>query len=174
MPIMDGFNLDAFRANLNVGARSYLFYMLPNFPYGGNVRKAGLLVRSTSLPASTIDEVAVPWQGYTYRIGAKQTFADWNVTFTLDSPDEVRLEYLRWMNHIHDPTTNVHDIPEKYLADQQVELLTPDGQGTVALYKLVGAWPSAVGEVTLDYSQGDVATFQVTYKYQYHEIEEVN
>ena len=173
MPIMDGFNLDAFRANLNVGARSYLFYMLPNFPYGGDARTSGLLVRSTTLPASTIEEAAIPWQGYTYRIGSKQTFADWTVNFTLDSPDKVRLEYLRWMQKIHNPSTNVHDIPKNYLADQQVELLTPDGAGTVALYKLVGAWPSSVSEVTLDYSQSDIATFSVTYKYQYHEIDEV-
>lgn len=172
MPIMSGFNLDAFRANLNVGARTYLFYMLPNI-LGGDNRKAGFLVRSTSLPASTITETTIPWQGYTYRMGTKQEFADWTVTFTLDSPDTVRNAYLNWMNKIHNPSTNVHGIPAQYMLDQHVELLTPDGNGTVALYKLIGAWPSSVGEVTLDYATSDIASFTVTYKYQYHEIDGV-
>jgi len=169
MPIMSGFNLDTFRANLNVGARSYLFYMLPNIP-GGDNRKAGFLVRSTSLPASSIEVATIPWQGYSYKLGTKQTFAEWSVTFTLDSPDVVRSAYLRWMDDIHNASTNVHGLPVTYMMDQHVELLTPDGGGTVALYKLVGAWPSSVGEVTLDYSGSDIATFQVSYNYQYHEV----
>ena len=75
--------------------------------------------------------------------------------------------FLNWMSLIHDPTTNLYSAPTDYMADQQVELLGFDGN-PIMKYKIVGAWPKSVGEVTLDYTSNDVAQFDVTFTYIYH------
>lgn len=82
------------------------------------------------------------------------------------------------MNIIHNPETNVHGAPTEvggnvpvggvpYFGRVVLEHLGEAGQ-TIMKYGLVGAFPSTVGELTLDYSARDVAVFTVTFTYQHH------
>ena len=171
---MSDMTLETYRANLNVGARGYLFYWRPNIP-GGDDATASKLVRSTSLPTSTINTINIPWQGYQYKIGGRHEYAEWSVTLTMDSPDMTRTPLLTWMNmKIHNPKTNLHGIPTDYFATQQVELIDPYSHAPTQTYHLVDAWPSSVSEIALDYSSTDVATYSVTFAYQYFTIDGVN
>jgi len=169
-----GFDLESFRANFRDGARGYLFYVKPSFPIGvaADTNRAVYLVRSTSLPATTLEEVLVPWQGYDYKLAGKYTFEDWTVTFNCDAEADIHKWYLAWMRLIHDPTSNVHASPSTYMVDQQVELLGRDGE-PVLKYKIVQAWPSSVAAMELAYDSTDVAQFEVTFKYMYHVIDKI-
>jgi hypothetical protein len=163
-----GFDLDSFKANFETGARSYLFYVRPVLPNVlGYTSTATYLVKTASLPASTLEEITTNWQGADYKIAGKRTFAPWAVTFIVDKSATIQKYFLNWMNLILDPTTNVHGLPSSYFQTQEVWLLGGSGQ-SILKYQLKYAWPQEVGAVQLDYATNDLATFDVNFSYQYH------
>jgi hypothetical protein len=171
---MPRFNIDSFRAQFQGGARAYLFYMKPGFPASVpiDVEKTVYLVRSTTVPDQSIDEIPLNWQGHEYKIPGKYTYTDWTCTFYLDIDAKVQEAYYNWQRQIHDPTTNIYaDVPS-ILADQSMELLSYTGD-PIARYKLVGAWPKMIGQISLDYMNNEVATFDVTFAYVYHVMDKI-
>jgi hypothetical protein len=167
---MARFDIDSYRANFQGGARQYLFYFKPNFPgavAGANPEIATFLVRATTLPETTSEEITLNWQGFDMKVAGKYTYADWTVTFNVDMDAKIEQMFHNWATLIHDPTTNVYSKPTDYFADQQIELLGIDGN-PVMKYKLIGAWPKSIGQSTLDYSANDVLQFDVNFTYIYH------
>ena len=170
---MPGFDIESFRAKFQAGARGYLFYVKPIFPLsvpGADTDQAIYLVRSASLPEATNEEILIQWQGFDYKMAGKRTYATWEITFNIDQDANLLQWYHEWSRVILDPTTNIHGSPIDYMVDQQVELLGLDGE-PILKYKMVGAWPSSVGAVTLDYGTADVAQFPVTFTYQYFVVD---
>lgn len=163
------FDIDSYRANFQGGARSYLFYYKPVFPasIGASSEIATYLVRTTSLPETTIDEIPLAWQGFDFKVAGKYTYSDWNVTFNCDADANIQKYFHQWMALIHDPTTNVYSNPTNYMVDQQLELLGLTGS-PIMKYKLFACWPKMIGNATLDYSQNDVIQFDITFTYLYH------
>lgn len=171
---MASFDLESFRANFTNGARGYLFYIKPQFPLaiGADVNRAVYLVKSGSLPSTSLEEINVPWQGYDYKLAGKYTYEDWAVTFNCDSNADIYTWFQDWMRVVHDPTSNVHGSPPAYMVDQIAELLGMDGEPVMRV-KLVQAWPSAVGAMELSYDSTEVASFEVTFKYMYHVLDTI-
>lgn len=169
------FNLEAFKAGFGDGARSNLFYYVPNFPGGvdeGLGSNARFLVKSTSLPETTITEAIVSWQGFDFKYGAKHEFSDFTVTFNVDIKAKIRTAFEKWVNEkIHDPETNEYFPFDQYMLDQRLQLLGFDGS-VIKEYTLHDAWPKMIGAITLDYATTDIATFDVTFVYSYHTISE--
>lgn len=163
------FNLQDFMSKNKDFARGYTFYIIVN---GGHVTEQDqrYLVRSSSLPTTTNPAATVNWQGNAYKIGTTQEFSDFTVTYSSDIFDRLRNQYLTWSRKIHDPQTNLHGHPEAYMVDIDLEHLSHFDGNVIMKYKLVGAWPSQVGELALDYGNKDVAQFSVTFTYQYHYI----
>lgn len=171
---MAEFNIESFRSNFRDGARGYLFYVKPQFPadIGSDANRAIYLVRSTSLPTTTLEEVVVPWQGYDYKLAGKYTFDDWTIMFNCDADADIYTWYMDWMRKVHDPVSNKHGHPNEYMEDQLVQLLNRDGQ-PVLQYKIVNAWPGSIGAMELAYDNAEVAQFEVTFKYMYHVIDRI-
>lgn len=163
------FDIDSYRANFQGGARAYLFYYKPIFPGGVGTEsdKATYLVRTTSLPETSIDDIPLAWQGFDYKVAGKYSFTDWTVSFNVDADAKVLTYFQNWMNLIHDPTTNTYTNPVNYMLDQQLELLGLDGKPIIK-YKLFGCWPRTINSSSLDYTQNDVVQFDVVYSYIYH------
>jgi hypothetical protein len=171
---MARFDIDSYRANFQGGARSYLFYYKPVFPgsVGANTDMSTYLVRTTSLPETTIDEIPLSWQGFDFKVAGKYTYSDWSVTFNVDADADVQKYFQQWMSLIHDPTTNKYSMTTDYMVDQQVELLSLTGEPTMR-YKLFACWPKSLGNISLDYSNNEVAQFDVTFAYLYHLVDRV-
>jgi hypothetical protein len=173
---MPRFDIDSFRAQFQGGARQYLYYFKPSFPTGvaagPDVEKATYLVRSTVLPSTNIDEIPLNWQGFDYKIPGKYTYDDFTCTFYVDLDAKILEIFQTWQRMVHDPTTNIYQLPGTVLADQQLELLGLDGKPLVK-YKLVGAWPKNIGQVTLDYTANEPVYFDVTFTYVYHVLDKV-
>lgn len=165
-----GFNLDSMVGSYKDFARGYLFYAKVT---GGGVSfdsKHPYLVNSTVLPAQAIEPITTNWQGNEYKIGGVNTFSDFTITFKSDVKNDLRTKFLEWTKEIHNPTTNVHGNPDKYFG--QVDLTQLDVEGKpIMSYSLINAWPSSVGEMTLDYSSKEISTFDVVFTYQYHTVD---
>jgi len=165
-----GFKLEDFTGSFKGGARANLFLYTPLFPSGiGSKSSTRYLVKSTSLPDTTIDEVLVNWQGYDYKMAGKYTFADFTVTFNVDAQSEIIRDFNRWMQKIHNVDTNEYSAPSIYMVNQNIQLLGYDGN-VILEYELHDAWPKTMSAITLDYATADVATFDIGFSYQYHTI----
>jgi hypothetical protein len=148
-----------------------LFYYQPLCPasVAGLVAgdKAMYFVRSTSLPSSNFDEIVTSWQGFDFKAAGKRTFDTWNVSFNVDKQSLIRQAFLKWHNLILNPEVNKPTLPSVYQQDQTVTLLGFEGNDLLS-YTLYAAYPSAIGEIALDYTNSDFAQFDVTFTYQYY------
>jgi len=166
---INGFDIDAFRSNYADLARQYTFVIHLNNPFGTlGTEATKFLVNATSMPGSTIDPIEAHWQGNIMPLAATHTFEDWTVTFKCDGKAQIRKDLLAWHETIHNTRTNVHAAPSTYMIDQEAWQLNTEGN-PIHKMKLVGAWPTTIGELTLDYSARDIVTFDVTFKYIRHE-----
>lgn len=170
----NGFSLQEFMSKNKDFARGYTFYVSIASPYGvssgqkSSEEDIKYLAKSTVLPTNTITVAETNWQGNAYKLGTTHEFAEWSVSFNVDIKDNIRHTFASWSKGIHNPSTNEHGRPATYLFDLWVEHIDQYTGSPIMAYKLIGAWPSAVGELTLDYAAKDMATFDVTFTYQYH------
>lgn len=168
------FSIDSFRTKFSDGARGYLFYITPTFPsvsaVGATSVDYAYLVRSSQIPTSALNEIQVPWQGHKYKLAATQQFGNFTITYSVDTNAALYTKYKNWMDYIHNPSTNVHGDPTSYMVDQTLQLIGGDGTTLIMGFKLYGAWVQNISEIALDYNNQDIATFSVTYAYQYHKI----
>ena len=87
------FDIDSYKAAFQGGARQYLFYYKPNFPTGidgANTEIATFLVRATTLPETTTEEIMLNWQGFDFKVAGKYTYTDWTVTFNVDVHNKIQ------------------------------------------------------------------------------------
>ena len=167
------FNLDAFMAGGRDFARGYTFYAtFSNTPSDIiNNDNSKFLVRTASLPVGTITPIETSWQGNKYKLAGVQEFTDFNIGFNIDPTKEnIRSEFVKWQHSIHEPEDNVHGNPSEYMAQIQLEHLDHRTEDVLTTYQLLGAWPTSVGEVSLDYASQETAQFEVTFTYQLHTI----
>lgn len=134
--------------------------------------KFGYNVKSTNLPSSTFDVNTTYFCGQEYKISGTQKFEDWTVTFNIDDQGLLLRKFSDWQKMLHDPVSNLYGAPVSYLSDQEIHLLGMNTGETICVYKLYGAWPKEIGQVTLDYSANDFATVDITFTYQYHTVRE--
>lgn len=161
------FTLEEFKSNFEGGAKQYLFYIKPSIPSGIGTEEATYMVSTGMLPGRSFEEEIASWQGMDYKIAGKSTFETWDVTFRVDRQARIRHAFEQWMDLIHNPVTNIRSMPSEYMEDQIAQLL--DETGTPILtYKLHDAWPSNLATVDLDYAGSEIATFTVTFTFQYY------
>ena len=172
MPVK--FTIDGFKANFRDGHRSNLWYFLPNFPAIAqkgdmNNNRATYLVRTTSIPGSTLEEVNLNWQGFDFFISGKHTFEPLVVTFNTDYKALIRLNFEEWMKKIHNPVTNEYALLNEYMLDQRLQLLDYAGE-PVLEYILHDCWPQSLAAAALDYTANDITQWDVTLRYSYYEV----
>ena len=171
----DGF-LTSFKAGVNGNfARAYLFYAKIQAPTTATTipDSQKFLVRSTSMPQSTITPLEVPYQGMLYKVGGTQEFAEWECTFNADNAMALRSSFIAWQTSVHNPITNAHGKPTDYFGTVQIEMLDPfqdfTGEATAKyVATLNNCWPSTVGAIDLAYDSKEVAQFSVTFTYNWH------
>jgi len=168
------FNLSAFKSTYRDYARAYTFYAkIENTSYFTD--ENSYLVRSTTLPATTNDEMEANWQGHKYKLATTPTYDDFTINFNVDTESSLRNQFLKWAVELNNPVNNNHGEPGSgsYFSDITLKHLNPQGD-TIQVFRLIDAWPKTVGEISLDYTSKEPASFDVTFAYQYHTIDGIN
>jgi hypothetical protein len=168
---MAGFQLDDMIGKYKDFARGYLFYARVHSPVSIQADHP-YLVNSTKLPEQTIEALNTQWQGNQYNFGGVTTFGTLDITFKADLEQGLRQDFLRWMQKIHDPVTNIHGNPGEYFGSVGLTQLDTKGEAVMS-YNLSNAFPTAITEIGLDYGTKEVSTFSVTFTYQYHTVESI-
>jgi hypothetical protein len=154
------------------GARPNLFKVTMAFPsyVTANVELASYMCKATSMPASTIAPIAVPFRGRQLQIAGDRTFDPWSVTIINDTDFNVRNSFEQWMNGInqHKQNTGLTQ-PSSYMADMIVEQLDKDGT-VEKTYNIRGTFPTNLGAIELSYdSENAIEEFEVELQVQYWE-----
>lgn len=173
MPDTNSFNIEAFKANFGDGAKSSLFYYSPSWPTALDAplteQQTIYLVKTAQMPSTAMDEVTINWQGFDWKFAGKHTYADVTITFNVDLEAKVRMLFERWSNLIHNPNTNFYSTHNVHMKDQRMQMVGYEGE-TILEFVLHDGWPKEVGQISVDYSSTEVATFDVTFTYSYHEV----
>ena len=175
MAIAD-FSITKFKANLKQGgARPSLFKVEFQYPSGITTppTKAEFLVKSTTIPASTIGSYDVFYHGKTIHVAGDRSFDTWDTTIINDEDFGIRNTLESWMNSISNHKLNtrdkgVFDTSEgdvaKYKTTLQVQQFSKTGDD-LRTYIFTGAWPSALSTINLDWSTQEIEEFTCTWMY---------
>lgn len=178
------FNVNQFISNgiVRGGARPSLFDVqidfppgLQNLPGGGAPairEKIRFTCQATSIPASTVASVDVPYFGRTIKVNGDRTFADWSVTIMNDEDYLVRNAFEAWHNNINTIISNRRlTTANGYKATATVRHYSKDGiNASIKSYLFSGIFPVNVEEMGLDWDATNrIQTFGVTFAYDYWE-----
>lgn len=171
------FNINDIRAGLRLGgARPTLFQVQITNPINGaSDRIAPFLIRSTSLPASTINSIEIPYFGRKIKVAGDRTFDTWSVTVMNDEDFAIRQTMEEWHNSINALQTNLNlspdNSPSNYKSTAIVTQFSKTGEA-LRVYKFNGIFPVEIAPIELDWETTDaIETFGVTFAYDWHEVE---
>ena len=179
------FSLNSFKSNLiGGGARPSLFEVSLAFPTslsssttntddGAVTPQSKFLIKGASLPASTVGTYDVFFHGKALKIAGDRTFDTWETTIINDEGFEIRHKLEKWMDMIQNHTINTRseELGTKHEgtnADYKKDLtISQYSQAGVHLrsYQFVGAFPSNLSAIALDWGTQEIEEFTCTWSY---------
>jgi hypothetical protein len=160
------------------GSRPNLFECVINFPdfitpESDLIEDMKFMIKSASMPASTINVIDVPFRGRNLKVAGDRTFDPWTITVINDTNFRIRNAFEKWMNYInrHDDNAGVIT-PASYQREMVVHQLsrgTVNTGGAVGgtlpatssemkilkTYKFYGCFPTSVSAIDLSYDSAD-------------------
>ena len=156
------------------GARANQFKVTMPFPgfaaVGGETESMAFLCSATTLPASTVGEVIVPFRGRNIYMAGDREFEQWSTTIINDTDFLIRNAIERWSNGMNNMSDNEGLVnPVDYQVDAFVDHLDRNGN-TIKSYTFRGMFPTTISSIALSYDQQTaVEQFTCTWTYQYWE-----
>ena len=132
------------------------------------------LVKGASIPASTIGTYDVFFHGKPIKVAGDRTFETWETTIINDEGFELRHKLENWMDSIQSHTINtrnkgmgmgsVEGQNADYKKDITVRQFSKDGS-LLRTYQFVGAFPSNLSAIALDWGTQEIEEFTCTWSY---------
>jgi len=169
------FNVNEMRAQLTGGgARGSLFQInISNPVNGGADLKLAFMAKASSLPASTLTTVPVPYFGREIKVNGTRTYDTWSTTIINDEDFLVRNALEDWMGQINLPQQNINTLgrsPSLYKTQGEAIQYSKDGS-ILRKYKFYGLWPESLGDITLAWDDGDsIEEFEVTWQFDWWSV----
>ena len=172
------FAVTKFKSNLkHGGARPSLFKVIFHYPAGISVPnptdQASFLVKTATIPASTIGSYDVFYHGKAIHVAGDRTFDVWDTTIINDEDFGIRNTLENWMGSIANHKLNTRDKRvfntsegdvAKYKSTLQVQQFSKGGE-ELRTYIFKGAWPSALSTINLDWSSQEIEEYTCTWQY---------
>lgn len=160
----ESLNINDFKGFFTSGAR-------PNL-YKVRVEKLGakveFLCKASSLPASTVEAIDVPYLGRQIKVPGNRIFEEWTITVFNDIDFEIRKMVESWMNSINGHQDNIGfaSVRDIY-SDAHVTQLGRDGE-ELYTYHIVDLFPTMLSPIDLAFDANDeIEEFEVTFNYNY-------
>ena len=154
-------NIHEFQSRFKGGVRPNLFVCrvqpatgaLPNFEFH---------CKGTSLPASTVGNIDVPYHGRQLKVPGDRTFADWTATVFNDSGMIIRGYFEEWMAGMQAHEENTSSLSYPY-GSATVQQLARDGSN-MRTYIISSMYPTEVAAIDLAWDSNDaVEEYAVTF-----------
>ena len=118
--------------------------------------------KGTSLPASTIGNIPVPYHGRQLMVPGDRTFADWTATIFNDSGMIIRGYFEEWMAGMQAHEENTSSLSYPY-GSATVQQLARDGSN-MRTYIISSMYPTEVAAIDLAWDSNDaVEEYAVTF-----------
>ena len=158
------------------GARTGLFKLnIPaTFPdvedFFNSPEDVNMACQAASIPSGTIEPIEVAYMGRMFKLAGGRTFDEWPTTILVDEDYKSRHFIERWMDEINGNSTNrMGKVGTNYMQNIQVQQFSKGGQ-VGHTYTMMGAWPSSISEITLDWNEtGTIAQFECSWAFQWWE-----
>ena len=171
------FSIDTFTSKLKAGGALASLFEAELTTSQGKEDSAGVqdfkfLCKATTLPGDTIDVATVTYMGRGINIPSNRAAVQWTTTVYNDEGMEIRNHIESWMEQLNSHRTNVRASGKSkinsYTGTLKVATFAKEG-GTAEkkTYEFLNAWPSAVGEITVDWETNDIQTYDVTWEFAY-------
>jgi hypothetical protein len=130
--------------------------------------KLTFLCNSASLPASSITEIPVMFQGRSVHVAGERVFGDWSINVYNDTDFDIRDAFEYWSERmLNAQNTSGVMAPKDYVSDLFVDQLDRNGK-PIKTYAFVNAFPTNIGDIALSYNAGgEIESFPVTFSYDY-------
>ena len=154
--------INDFSKQFQGGVRANLFECNVTGP-GWNKRSTPYHCKGTSIPASTIGNIDVPYRGRQLKVPGDRTFADWTVTMFNDANMSLHSSFEHWMWMIQSHGQNYQQIsPNSLYGSGQVTQLARTGNPLVTYD--IEIYPTEVAAIDLAWDSNDaVEEYAVTF-----------
>jgi len=154
------------------GARPTLFEVnLTNPINGAGDALAPFMIKATSIPASTVGVVEVPYFGRKIKVAGDRTFEDWSVTVMNDEGFEIRNAIEEWSAGINSHVGNIRSGAAGAQAYKGVDAIITQFAKTgevLRRYSFKNFFPITIGTIDLAWDTNDtIEEFEVTFAYDY-------
>lgn len=173
------FDVSQFRAQLKYdGARPSQFEVqlfLPATLQGLARLETSFFIRASSLPPEQLTQIEVPYFGRTIKVAGTRTFPNWQVNVINDEDFAVRGAFEQWSSRINTHRSNLRAFatpsPGEYVASARVIQYGKTGN-IVRSYKFANVWPTLVGQIDLDWANGNsIEEYPMLLSYDWWELE---
>ena len=123
-----------------------------------------MVIKTASLPATTVGVVEVPYQNRKMKVPGDRTFADWTATVINDEGYMTRKAFLQWQAQI----VGFKDFKTNYSVGSAhrpilIQPLKRSGGNTSHKVEIYG-WPSEIGAIDLSWETADtIQEYTVTF-----------
>ena len=168
------------------GARPNLFEVeLTTLPNGvaWDADKFRYMCKASSLPASNIAAIDVPFRGRIFKVAGDRTIETWSVTIINDEDFKLRNAFEQWMEQIAKLDNNLGaTLPESYMTNAAVYQLgrgsqassqNSDGNTNAVLkeYEFIDIFPTTISAIDLSYDSSDaIEEFTVDFNVQSYRL----
>ena len=123
-----------------------------------------MMIKTASLPATTVGVVEVPYQNRKMKVPGDRTFADWTATIINDEAYVVREAILGWQQEItgFSEFSSTIDVATAH-REITIQPLNRGGENSTHSVRIYG-WPSEVGAIDLSWETVDaIQEYTVTF-----------
>jgi len=133
------------------------------------------LCKSTSVPALSMGEIAVPFRGRQIYIAGDRTYETWAITVISDRGMFMRSAFEQWQSFLGDigGTTNrssIGDTPSAYYGTALIKQKDRNDE-TLRTYRLFDVWPTSVDAMEFAYESEGLMEFGVTFRFNHMTID---
>ena len=173
---MAGFSIDNFTAKLGGGGALASLFEAELTTSKGSEDEAAVsdfkfLCKATTLPGDTIDVATVTYMGRGINIPSNRAAVQWTTTVYNDENMGIRNNVESWMEQLNSHKSNVRASAmtqiQSYTGTLEVKTFGKAGTVIPKSYQFIDAWPSAIGEITVDWETNDIQTYDVTWEFSY-------
>lgn len=170
--------IDDFRAFLTQGgARPTQFRVNLSFPTALGIDSTAafsgvFMCTATSLPASNIQTIEVPYRGRQVKLAGERVFQNWQVRILNDSNFVIRKALEDWSAQIlqHGSTFGI-TVPVLYAVDMEVVQLDRN-ELELRKYKFHNCFPTNISEISLDFGAvTQIEEFNVEFSVDYWTVD---
>ena len=152
-----------FSSRFKGGVRANLFNCRITTPNRGGLADFEFHCKGTSMPASAVGNIDVPYRGRQLKVPGDRTFADWTVTVFNDRGMYIRGVFEEWMAKLQDHWENKQDMSMSPYGQASVTQLKRDG-GSERTYRITSLYPTEVAAIDVAWDSNDaVEEYSVTF-----------